>query len=233
MQHTGLINFSVYLHIRADDGLCFYVGMGRPARPFDYKNRSTYWLRVAAIHGVITQVLYTGLSFDEAVMIERSYIAHFRKSPFATLVNLTSGGEGMKGVNDSEETRKRKSESAIRLNSDPSFKKKKLAQLTEARNSIAHKEAIRSRFNDPSFLEQHLKRFEKNRGSISNARKALDDPSVIARRGNAVKDYLMAPETRHVGLLKIALMTATRWKHPFTKIPEGYFKNDQPSNTRT
>jgi hypothetical protein len=224
MQRSKLKGFSVYVHRRADDGLCFYVGMGRPARPFDHKNRSTYWLRTAALHGVITEVLYTGLSFDEAVIIERSYIVHFTKSPLAKLVNLTSGGEGMKGVKDSDGTRQRKSESAIKLNNDPLFKEKKLAQLTAARESAACKDAIRTRFNDPKFLEQHLMRFEKNRGSISAARAAAYTPDACAKRGRSVSAYLKAPETRHVGLMKVALMSATRWKHPFTKLPKDYFK---------
>lgn len=224
MQHPQLKKFSVYLHVRADDGLCFYVGMGRPARPFDHKNRSMYWLRVAALHGVVTQVLYTGLDFDEAVTIERSYIAHFTESPLAKLVNLTSGGEGMKGVKNSDETRKRKSDSAIRLNNDPSFKQKKMAQLTAARNSTARKEAIRARFDDPEFFKQHLVRFEKNRAPISMALAAAHTEQASLKRGRSISAYLTAPETRHVGLMKAALMIATRWKHPFTRLPDGYFK---------
>jgi len=198
--------------------------MGRPARPFDHKNRSTYWLRTAALHGVVTEVLYTGLSFEEAVTIERSYISHFRVSPLARLVNLTSGGEGMKGVRNTDETRKRKSESAIKLNSDPLFREKKLAQLTAARESAVRKDAIRARFNDPKFLEQHLIRFEKNRASISMARVVSHTPEACAKRGRSVSAYLKAPETRHVGLMKIAIMIATRWKHPFSKLPKDYFK---------
>lgn len=224
MQHTQLINFSVYLHIRADDGLCFYVGMGRPNRPFDYRNRSVYWKRVAAIHGVITQVLYTGLSFEKAVELERSYIAHFNDSPLAKLVNFTSGGEGMKGVKNSDETKKRKSESAIRLNNDPTFKQKKLVQLDIARNSDLRIKAFKSLFNNPDFLKVHLTRFEKNRAPVSTALAAAHTPEASAKRAKSISAYLTAPETRHVGLMKTALMIATRWKHPFTRLPDGYFK---------
>lgn len=206
--------------------------MGRPARPFDHKNRSTYWLRVAALHGVVTQVLYTGLDFDEAVSIERSYIAHFTESPLAKLVNLTSGGEGMKGVKNSDDTRKRKSDSAIRLNNDPLFKQKKMVQLTAARNSTARKEAIRERFSDPEFLKQHRVRFEKYRAPISHGLAAANTPHALLKRGRAVSRYLTAPETRHVGLMKVALMIATRWKHPFTKLPDNYFSDNWNNDAR-
>lgn len=224
MQPNDMRTNVVYIHRRADDGLCFYVGMGRPARPHDHKNRSLHWKRVALVHGVITEVIYKNLTFEEAVTMERSYIAHFTGSPLGKLVNLTSGGEGMPGIKNSDETRMRKSESATRLNADPSFKERKTAQLNDARRSSKRLTAIREKFNDPVFMSSHLKRFAENRGSIANARKHSYTPEANTKRGASVRMYLTAPETRHIGLMKVALMIATRWKHPFTKLPKGYFK---------
>jgi len=224
MQSNDVRNNVVYLHYRADDGLCFYVGMGRPARPHDRKNRSLHWKRVALTHGLVTEVIYKNLTFEEAVMMERSYIAHFTNSPNCKLVNLTSGGEGMPGVKNSDETRRRKSESATRLNADPSFKAKKTKQLDEARSNPKRRLAIREKFNDPAFLNAHLARFSKNRISIPELQKHSQTPLAKKNRGVGVSRYLKAPETRHVGLMKVALMIATRWKHPFTRLPVDYFK---------
>ena len=224
MQSNHMNTNVVYLHRRKDDGLCFYVGMGRPARPHDHKNRSLHWKRVASAHGVITEVIYKGLSFEDAVTMERSYIAHFTNSPLGKLVNLTSGGEGMPGIKNSDETRMRKSESATRLNADPLFKEKKTKQLNEARCSPKRLIAIREKFNDPAFLNAHIARFSKNKISILELQKHSQTPLAKKNRGVGVSRYLKSPETRHVGLMKIALMIATRWKHPFTRLPADYFK---------
>lgn len=224
MQSNRVNTNVVYLHHRADDGLCFYVGMGMPARPHDHTNRSLHWKRVASAHGVITEVVCKGLSFEDAVTMERSYIAHFTNSCLGKLVNLTSGGEGMPGVKNSDETRQRKSQSAIRLNSDPLFREKKKVQLNNARHSVNRLKAIRDKFNDPAFLGEHLARFAENRGPVSNALRYSHGLEARAKRSASVRTYLTAPETRHVGLMKAALMIATRWKHPFTKLSKDYFR---------
>jgi hypothetical protein len=220
-------NSCVYLHFRKDDGLCFYVGMGRPKRPFDHANRSPYWKRVKDKHGVIVQVIYENLSSDDAVIMERSYIYHFTNSPLAKLVNLTSGGEGTKGVKNSIETRLRKSQSAIRLNADPMFKQKKLAQLQNTRtveSNIKRSNSLKNTLSDVAIRQKHMERFERNKALVEVALSKAHTVEVNAKRGQSVRCYLTDPSTRHVGLIKAALMNASRWKRPYTKLTKEYFK---------
>ena len=222
-----MTNICVYLHFRKDDGLCFYVGMGRPKRPFDHANRSLYWKRVKDKHGVIVQVIYENLSFDDAVVVERSYINHFTNSPIAKLVNLTSGGEGSKGVKNSLETRLRKSQSAIRLNADPEFKEKKLAQLQATRtgeSNIKRSNSLKNTLSDVDVRQKHLERFNKNKAPVEVALSKAHTVEVNAKRGQSVRCYLTDPSTRHIGLIKAAMMNASRWKRPYTKLTKEYFE---------
>lgn len=224
MQPVGVGNLVVYLHFRADDMVCFYVGMGTPQRPYDHLHRSTYWKRVASKHGVVVEIVYRGLDTKQAIVMERSYISHFGESEIGKLVNMTSGGDGFSGVKNTDDVKQRKSASAIRLNSDPVFKEVKKRQLEIARTSPKRLNAIREKFKDPVFINEHLARFSKIRAPVSILKQYTQLHHVSAKRAASVRAYLTAPETRHVGLMKVALMIATRWKHPFSRLPSDYFK---------
>jgi hypothetical protein len=186
----------VYLHFRQDDGLCFYVGMGVPTRPFDFNNRSVYWKRVRDKHGVRVEIIAANLSFEDAAHLERSSIAQLVNSPIAKLVNLTSGGEGMTGVKNSDQTRKRKSESAIKLNADPVFREKKLKQLAETRNTAGNAKRSAShklRLSDPIVMNQHMDTFSKNRACVQKALLFAQTEAAKIKRGASVHRYLTAP----------------------------------------
>lgn len=220
-------NTCVYLHFRKDDGLCFYVGMGTPKRPNDFNNRSEYWKRVKAKHGIIVEVIYENLSFTEAAEVERAYIAHFSQSPLAKLVNRTSGGERTMGVKNTKEACLKKSESALRLNADPDFKKLKLERMAMLRGPESNKkrsESHRARLNDPELYKKHMVTFSKNRASLETAQKSAYTAEACAKRGESVRKYLTHPDTRHVGLMKTALMNASRWKRPYTRLTKEYFE---------
>lgn len=219
-------NLCVYLHFRADDGFCFYVGMGSIKRSHDFRNRSDYWKRVRDKHGVKVQIACIGLSFDEAVCLERSFIAQLSHSSSARLVNLTSGGEGTTGVKNSEVTKQRKSESAIKLNADPTFRQKKLKQLAATREPVINakrSQTQKMRLQDPRAKQKHMAAFSKIRAPIEVARAKCQTSESKSKRASSIRRYLTSPDTRHVGLMKTALMNAARWKRPYTKLPKDYF----------
>jgi hypothetical protein len=84
--------FYVYVHLRADSGLPFYVGKGRNGRAYDRKSRNKYWHAVARKSGVVVEFLHTGLTEEEAFSKEIEEIAWFRG--YYTLANMTDGGDG-------------------------------------------------------------------------------------------------------------------------------------------
>lgn len=83
------MEFYVYMHRRATNGIPFYIGKGKKKRAWDTK-RSKFWTRIAKKHGVIVEIIEAGL--DEKTAFEREifYIAQHRK----TLCNQTDGGTG-------------------------------------------------------------------------------------------------------------------------------------------
>lgn len=93
--------FYVYLHRRANDGKVFYVGKGKRDRATS-KKRNIYWKRVAEKYGYYIQIFAKNISEDMAFFIESELIKFYGK---ANLTNLTDGGEGRSGNNQSNETK--------------------------------------------------------------------------------------------------------------------------------
>lgn len=97
-------DFYVYIHLRADSGLPFYIGKGRRRRAWCRSDRSEYWKRVAKKHGVIVELLHAGLSEDAAFALEKKEIAWARQ--YYDLVNVCDGGEGSTRSSVTEENKK-------------------------------------------------------------------------------------------------------------------------------
>lgn len=89
--------YCVYIHIRNDDLSIFYVGMGSPSRANDRFGRNPFWLRVAKKYGWTSVIVDSGLTRDEAYLLEMWLIAKFRHEGIR-LTNLTEGGEGGQGI---------------------------------------------------------------------------------------------------------------------------------------
>lgn len=123
--------FYTYVHRKASTGDVFYVGKGSGKRFAATQGRSSYWRSIVAKHGITIEVV--AYFFDEAAAFdhERLLIAEYRSGGIK-LCNLTDGGDGASGNvmsedarqkisaarlgikrgPDSEETRRKKSESA-------------------------------------------------------------------------------------------------------------------------
>lgn len=87
-------DFYVYVHLRADDWLPFYVGKGRGVRSSRRDGRNTRWLRTEAKHGKIVKLLWCNLTESEAFDKERQAIRDLRAYSKDTMTNMTDGGEG-------------------------------------------------------------------------------------------------------------------------------------------
>ena len=119
-------NKVVYIHRKKTDYTIFYVGIGKPSRPYRDKGRSSLWNNTVKKHGYYIEVILEKLSKEEACEIEIYLIKQFgrRNLRKGTLVNLTDGGEGSLGQVYSEEYRRKISEASKgRKHSDETKKK--------------------------------------------------------------------------------------------------------------
>lgn len=98
-------NSYVYLHIREDTGMPFYVGIGckkKYKRSFEtsFSKRNNIWINIFNKTSCISNVIYTDLTWGEACEIERTLISFWGRINNSTgiLANMTDGGEGAAGV---------------------------------------------------------------------------------------------------------------------------------------
>ena len=99
----------VYRHIKPCEEV-FYVGIGTPDRPYDRHHRNQFWHHVVKKYpDYKVDVVATGLSWEMACELEELMILEYGRRDLGTgtLVNLTNGGDGSKGVVRSEETRQK------------------------------------------------------------------------------------------------------------------------------
>jgi len=101
-------NYYIYRHLKPC-GEVFYVGLSKnKKRAKDRTARNRYWKSLVKKHpNYEVQILTTGLTKDEACEIETTLISWYgrRDLKSGTLVNLTSGGDGV--VEMSEEGREK------------------------------------------------------------------------------------------------------------------------------
>ena len=99
----------VYLH-KDDCGKVFYVGIGKKeSRAFDYRGRSVFWKKYSQKHGVNSEIVAEGISYDDAKELEILLISELgrRDLGLGNLVNMTDGGEGTLGLKHKDETKRK------------------------------------------------------------------------------------------------------------------------------
>lgn len=103
----------VYIHKGLDNGEVFYVGIGKPHRPFDKKGRNRYWYEYVRAHGYIVEITHRDLILEEASSIEKYLISFYGRSDLGkgNLVNLTDGGYYFSNL--SKESREKIAESKL------------------------------------------------------------------------------------------------------------------------
>lgn len=102
---TGDKKYYLYVHFRQDKKEAFYVGVGTKVRKGDYyralcyKKRSEFWKRVSRKTKYVVMIICESDDKKEILDKEINYIKVLgkRKNKTGSLVNLTDGGEGIKG----------------------------------------------------------------------------------------------------------------------------------------
>jgi hypothetical protein len=84
-------NFVVYEHYTPDTNELFYVGEGRPDRPYSSRNRNRYWkFKVKKHNGFVIKIVKTNITKQEAEETETQLISEYKKNNIE-LVNLCDG----------------------------------------------------------------------------------------------------------------------------------------------
>lgn len=131
MASTKANNTVVYIHRRKDTNTIFYVGIGSPTRPYT-RRKNKMWLGIVKKYGYEVEVLYKGLPFDEACILERYLIGCFGRRDLGKgqLANMTDGGEGNQNMVYTDEWReKQRSASSLRRHSEQTRLKMRQSQL--------------------------------------------------------------------------------------------------------
>jgi Mor family transcriptional regulator len=107
----------VYKHTRMDNGLPFYIGIGKTIRRAkSKKSRNKYWHNIVNKYGYNIEILHTNVSWEKSCELEKKYIKQYGRFDLCLgpLVNMTDGGEGT--INISDETKDKISKSKKGIN---------------------------------------------------------------------------------------------------------------------
>ena len=84
-------NFVVYEHYTPDTNEIFYVGEGRPDRPYSTRNRNRFWkFKVKKHNGFVVKIIHTNIEKTKAEELEKELILYYKKNGI-TLTNLCDG----------------------------------------------------------------------------------------------------------------------------------------------
>jgi len=105
--------YYLYRHIRLDTNQVFYVGIGTKrkyyashvaeySRAHSRENRNNHWNRIVAKTDIRVEIIYETFDSIELINKEIEFISLYGRRDLGTgtLVNLTSGGEGINGISD-------------------------------------------------------------------------------------------------------------------------------------
>ena len=170
-----IMNDTVVYRHRKPCGEVFYIGIGNKKRPTSKKDRNKFWHHIVKKHGYDVEVIAEGLSWADACELEEFLISIYGRRDLGTgtLVNLTNGGEGAKGITykHSVESRKKISEA----------KKGKKQSLKHIKNRIesfkGYKHSVKS-IKKMSEAKKGKKFSAEHRKKISKAHKGMPQKKV-------------------------------------------------------
>jgi hypothetical protein len=136
----------VYKHIRLDTNEVFYIGIGKnKSRAYSKTHRNEYWHSIVNKAGYSIEIIEDGITWQEAVLKEIELIEYYGRKDkgIGTLVNMTNGGDGAVGLIHSEESKKKRSDSAKGKKRKPHSEEAK-KKMSETRKALKGKLQPRS-----------------------------------------------------------------------------------------
>lgn len=197
MRVQKLPDYYVYAHSKKSNGQVFYIGQGKGSRAWFFHGRNSIWRRIEAKHGVYVTILHDGLTREQALLLEREEIARLGRINAKTgiLANLTDGGDGGLGLLTSEETKKKLSQAAKYMWSDPDFRSSMGEKRKGERNGMFGRghtqEAVAKIKEKASAWSQQNREYIRNKSA-----ERMADPSARAAASEKAKKRFANPEKR-------------------------------------
>ena len=196
---------TVYRHIRLDKNEVFYIGIGEfESRAYDKIFRTKYWKNVAK-KGYEIEILFRDLTWEDACQKERELITLYGRKDLGlgSLVNLTDGGQGPKGVIRSEETRKKISESRKGKCTGDDNPSKRLDVREKLHNilSVLKDNHSSKRPEVKKKISESMKKWGNNHPSKRKSFLGENHPNAISvskydKEGNFIRDYVTLTEAK-------------------------------------
>lgn len=168
----------VYRHIRLDKNEPFYIGIGlKEFRAYDKSRRNKHWYNIINISGYEVDILFDGLTWEEACEKEKEFIKMYGRVDLGTgtLCNHTDGGEGANG-RIYKPTKESIEKMRLKKIGQPSPKRgTKLSQ--EIKDKIS--KSLTGRKQSKELIDKRVasctgkKRSEQSRKNISEGRKGI------------------------------------------------------------
>jgi hypothetical protein len=129
----------VYRHIRLDKNEPFYIGIGNSKyRATKKDNRNEIWQNIVSKTDYKVEIIFDDLTWDEACEKEKEFISLYgRIKDGGILANITFGGEGVVGLQQSENSKEKARQLMLKNTKDPIFmdKVKKAASVNGKKQS--------------------------------------------------------------------------------------------------
>jgi hypothetical protein len=198
----------LYRHIRLDKNEPFYIGIGCTIyRAYDFKRRSKWWKRIYDKTDIEVDIIFDNLTKEEVREKEKEFIALYGRKDLktGTLVNMTDGGDGALNAIIREETREKKRQRIVSLETKMKLSER-MKKNTYSKGHKPSKEVIEKRrqgilkrgYKHPPEVIEKINKTKKERGA--KAKIVFDSVNGIY--------YSSAVEAAE--LLKIPLITIQR-----------------------
>jgi hypothetical protein len=150
-------DFYVYVHRKATSKAVFYVGKGCGIRAWSLR-RGAKWQNIVKKHGLIVEIVESGLQEWAAFEVEKSLIAYYGRE---SLCNMTDGGEGMAGFQYSDDFKAKVATNSAKQFLSREFREKHSAAvslaMTGKKATALKKESLKAAWADKEKRDRRLK----------------------------------------------------------------------------
>ena len=185
----------VYCHFKSDNNDPFYVGIGKTkTRPYTMYNRSKWHKNIVKKHGVKASIIINNIDWENACFWEKAWIKALKRDNY-NIANLTDGGDGVKGLNFTEDHRKKLSDAKIGKKQSLETIKKRSEKLIGKKRSLETIEKVRL----SNIGKKRTK--EQNEANSLRTKKLMENPENRKKLSDANTGKKLSEETK----LKISL----------------------------
>lgn len=184
------MDFYVYIHRRKSNGEVFYVGKGKNKRAWLKSGRTEFWHRVVNKHGLVVEIVLSGLQEWYAFELETDMITLYGRKDLGEgcLINMADGGEGASGVIATPETRAKMSAARTGI----VFSEEHLRNMSMARKGKSLPESTKAKMSAYRKGRPHHDEWNKN---LKASLQKVAGKKIVREDGVVFNSYLEAAQS--------------------------------------